>query len=93
MANLVAPTNEKIIQNGITFDVEYKLSQSRERDWAPYDEILTVIYDDAHMVVSVATTKTAKVAKQFVKDKSRAGLTRSPHSLEILARRSQQTLF
>ena len=93
MANLVAPANEKIIQNGITFDVEYKLSQSRERDWAPYDEIRTIIYDDARMVVAVATTKAAKIAKQFVKDQAKAGLTRSPQSFEILARRAQQNLF
>jgi len=93
MSKLVAPTNERIIQNGITFDVEHKLAQSRERDWAPYDQIETIIYDDARMIVAIARTKTAKAAKNFVKKTAEAGLSRSPYSAEILARSSQQNLF
>lgn len=93
MPKLVAPANEQIIQNGITFDVEHKLSQSVERDWAPYDEILTIIFDDARMIVAVATTKSAKMATKFVKNKVYDGLVRSPHSYEVLARRAQQNLF
>lgn len=45
------------------------------------------------MVVAVATTKSAKSAKAFAAEKVAAGLTRSPHSFDILARRSQQSLF
>lgn len=93
MPNLVAPANEQIIQNGVTFDVEHKLSQSVERDWAPYDEVLTIIFDDARQIVAVGTTKSAKMATKFVKNKVYDGLVRSPNSHEILARRAQLTLF
>jgi hypothetical protein len=93
MPNLVAPANEQIVQNGITFTVEHKLSQSLEKDWAPFDEILTLVLDDARMIVAVATTKSAKIAKKFVKDTVATGLTRHPDSFDLLARRSQRNLF
>ena len=93
MAKLVAPANEQIIQNGITFDVEYKLTQSRERDWAPYDRIMAIIYDDAHMVVTIRESNTTKSIKDAVKIEALKGLTRNEASFEILARRSQQNLF
>lgn len=39
MPKLTAPKNETVTQNGITFTITHKLSQSRERSWCPFDEI------------------------------------------------------
>jgi protein-tyrosine-phosphatase len=90
---LTAPPSYTLTQNGIEFTITHKLSQSRERDWAPFDEILTIITDDAGMVVAVANTKSNKAAQLFAAQKAYEGLTRSPASLEVLARRAQLSLF
>jgi hypothetical protein len=93
MKKLTAPANYNIIQNDVTFSVSFKLVQSRERDWAPYDLVQVMIQDDALMIIDLAQAKTAALVEKFAKEKTALGLKRHPESHEILARRAQQTLF
>lgn len=78
--------------NGITFSFEFKLTQSRERDWAPYDQIMCMIKDDAGMIVKIAETTTVAKLLRWTKDMT-PFLTRNEASLEILAKRAQMSLF
>lgn len=91
--SLVAPVNYTVVNQGVTFSIEFKLQQSRERDGAPYDIVQVIIFDDCHMIVNVCESKSVKLVLDFVRANIFAGLVRSPYSAEILARRAQLALF
>lgn len=90
---LIAPANTQVVNNNITFTVTHILGKSHERDWAPFDQIMTMIRDDAGMVVDVAITTTAARANHFVAAKIKQGLVRHPDSFALLERRKQLCLF
>lgn len=90
--NLKAPVNSTVEVNGITFSLEFKLTQSRERDWVPYDQVMCMIKDDAGMIVKIAETTTAAKILRWAKDMT-PFLTRNEASFEILAKRAQMSLF
>lgn len=91
--SLVAPANYTVVNQGVTFSVEFKLVQSLERDWAPYDKLQVMILDDCKMIVELFEASSVKVILGAVKTAIFRGLARSPHSAEILARRAQLALF